>query len=86
MEFLNFIGRRFDSLKERRRNSKLEKRTRKLDILSCETINVMEFNGRLYVAFDGVPIVRVDDLKVKTPELLAQSREDFLAWKAKFDA
>lgn len=86
MEFLNFIGRRFDSLKERRRASKLEKRTRKLDILSCETINVMEFNGRLYVAFDGVPIVRVDDLKVKTPELLAQSREDFLAWKAKFDA
>lgn len=86
MEFLNFIGRRFDSLKERRRISKLEKRTRKLDILSCETINVMEFNGRLYVAFDGVPIVRVDDLKVNTPELLAQSREDFLAWKAKFDA
>lgn len=33
-----------------------------------------------------VPIVRVDDLKAKAPEILAQAREDYLAWRAKFNA
>lgn len=62
------------------------KRCHYLDNLSCESINVTEFNGRLHISYKGVPIVRVDDLKGKAPEILAQSREDYLAWKAKFNA
>lgn len=60
------------------------KRANMLENLSCENINVMEFNGRLYVSYKGVPIVRVEDLKVKATELLAQSRVDYLNWKEKF--
>lgn len=62
-----------------------QKRAIMLDNLSCEDINVMEFNGRLYISHNGVPIVRVEDLKVKAPELLVQAREDYLAWKSKFN-
>ena len=54
--------------------------------LSCENINVTEFNGRLYISYKEVPIVRVDDLKGKAPDILAQAREDYLAWKEKFNA
>lgn len=61
------------------------KRQNSLKRLSCTDINVVEFNGRLYIAYQGVPVVRVDDLKVKAPELLSQAREDYLMWKELFD-
>lgn len=76
----------FKKLREQYHAARLQKRAKHLDNLICESINVTEFNGLLYIAYNGVPIVRVDDLKVNAPELLAQSREDYLAWKAKFDA
>lgn len=50
---------------------------------ACENINVTEFDGRIYISYDGIPIVRVEDLKVKPTELLAQARVDYLAWKKK---
>ena len=31
-------------------------------------------------------IVSADDLKGKAPDILAQAREDYLAWKEKFNA
>ena len=53
------------------------------ELTARENINVTEFDGRIYIAYDGIPIVRVDDLKVKPTELLAQARIDYLAWKEK---
>lgn len=73
-------------ISERAHEAKQSKRKQDLDNLSCEYINVTEFNGRVYIAYKGVPVVRVEDLKTKVPELLAQSREDYLAWKDKFNA
>lgn len=86
MKILKSIRQFFKNLREQYHTARQQKRVQHLDNLSCESINVTEFNGRLYIAYNGVPIVRVDDLKVKAPELLAQSREDYLAWKAKFNA
>lgn len=86
MNPLKSISKSFRNVRERYHTAKQQKRARRLDNLSCESINVTEFNGRLYIAYSGVPVVRMDDIKVKVPELLAQSREDFLAWKAKFNA
>lgn len=46
-----------------------------------ENINVTEFDGRIYISYDGIPIVRVEDLKVKPTELLVQARKDYLSWQ-----
>ncbi len=86
MKLTQTIRQWFRKLKENHREYRKLKRAQYLDNLSCEKINVMEFNGRMYVSYNGVPIVRIEDLKVKAPELLAQAREDYLAWKEKFNA
>lgn len=85
MKLLHFITQAFIRLREKSRNSKLQKRAKYLENLSCESINVMEFDGRLHISFNGAPVIRIDELKGKVPEILAQSREDFLAWKNKFN-
>lgn len=86
MKFINAIRNWLKRINERSKAACQECRSKQLENISCKSINVTEFNGRLYIAYDGVPIVRVDDLKAKAPEILAQAREDYLAWRAKFNA
>lgn len=86
MKILQSIRQVWKRFREQYHASKHQKHVQYLDNLSCESINVTEFNGRLHISYKGVPIVRVDDLKGKAPEILAQSREDYLAWKDKFNA
>lgn len=52
---------------------------------SCIRLQMMEFNGKEYISFDGVPIARLENLKNKAPEFLAQAREDFVAWSERFN-
>lgn len=52
---------------------------------SCKRLQMMEFDGREYISFDGVPVARLENLKSKAPEFLAQAREDFVAWSEKFN-
>jgi len=85
MKFFNAIRNWLKRIKENSEATCQERRARQLENISCKNINVVEFNGRLYIAYDGVPIVRVDDLKSKAPEILAQAREDYLAWREKFN-
>ncbi len=84
MKIFNAILNWLKQVKEKSKAIKKERQAKELENLSCEQINVIEFNGRLYISYKGVPIVRVDELKAKAPEILAQSREDFLLWKQKF--
>lgn len=86
MKILQSIRQTWKRLREQYHASRHQKRVRYLDNLSCENINVTEFNGRLYISYKEVPIVRVDDLKGKAPDILAQAREDYLTWKEKFNA
>ena len=86
MKILQSIRQTWKRLREQYHASRHRKRVRYLVNLSCENINVTEFNGRLYISYKEVPIVRVDDLKGKAPDILAQAREDYLAWKEKFNA
>lgn len=86
MKILKAIRQWLQKSREQYHQTQKLKREHNLDNLSCENINVTEFNGRVYVAYRGIPVVRVEDLKIKVPELLAQSREDYLAWKEKFNA
>lgn len=84
MKFINAICSWLKRIKERHQAACRERKTRQLKNMSCQCINVIEFNGSLFIAYSGVPIVRVDDLKAKAPEILAQAREDYLAWKVRF--
>lgn len=86
MKFIKAICNWLKSVKESSQAKCQERRTKRMENISCKSINVIEFNGRLYIAHDGVPIVRVEDLKAKAPEILAQAREDYLAWDMKFNA
>lgn len=72
-------------IKEQAHEAKQKKREQYLAKTSWEDINVIEFNGRIYISYQDVPIVRVDNLKVEATELLAQAREDYVAWCNKFD-
>lgn len=85
MKILQSIRQTWKRLREQYYASQYQKRVQYLDNLSCENLNVTEFNGRLYISYNGVPVVRVDDLKGKAPDILAQSREDYLLWKDKFN-
>ena len=85
MKMLKSVRQFLKKLREEYSAAKQQKRVQNLKNLSCESINVMEFNGRLYIAYNGVPVVRVDDIKIKVTDLLAQSREDYLTWKVKFN-
>lgn len=86
MKFINAIFNRLKRIKENCQATRQARRLKQLENISCKNINVTEFNGRLYIAYDGVPIVRVEDLKYKAPKILAQAREDYLAWREKFNA
>lgn len=85
MKLLNAFRMWLKRIKEQAHEAKQKKREQNLAKISWEDINVIEFNGRIYITYQDVPVVRVDDLKVKAPELLAQAREDYLAWRDKFD-
>jgi len=86
MKFINAISNWLKRINERSKAACQERRIKQLENISCKSINVTEFNGRVYISYEGVPIVRVDDLKTKVPDTLAQAREDYLAWMAKFNA
>lgn len=51
---------------------------------SCNRLQVMEFNGSLYIAYNGAPVVRVDRLNVEPAKLLTEARKDFVAWRKQF--
>ena len=46
-------------------------------------IQVKEFDGSLYFAFDGVPLVRTNLLKEDITDAIKHSREDYLAFMLK---
>lgn len=71
----------FAKKREDHRKKQETKRKVQNELTAREDINVTEFDGRIYISYDGIPIVRVEDLKVKPTELLVQARKDFLSWQ-----
>lgn len=93
MKFINAICNWLKGVNERSHAKCQERRAKRLENISCNSINVIEFNGHFYISHDGVPIVRVEDLRAKGSdalssmcEALRQAREDYLAWREKFNA
>lgn len=67
------------------KQKRLQANQHRLERLSCESLNVVEFNGKLYVSHHGVPIVPVAALNIDVETMLVDARKDYLTWINKFD-
>lgn len=52
-----------------------------LDAEARECVQVMEYNGDLYVSMNGVPLLAVCDLNETLPEAVAHARQNYKDWK-----
>ena len=84
MKLLKQIKQWWSDFVKDREEKQAVKKQKTLERMSCEVVNVMEFDGKLYVSHNGVPVVPVESLSITVEKLLAQSRKSYLAWQTKF--
>lgn len=56
-------------------------RQAELDAEAREAVQVMEFNGELFVSVNGVPLFGISDIRGTFPEAVANARRNFKDWK-----
>ena len=78
----------FEELKKRvqvwheRRAQRIEAaRQAELDAEARRRVQVMEFNGELFVSVDGVPLLDVSDINGMLPGAVANARRNFKDWR-----
>jgi hypothetical protein len=79
--FMQWLSKKITDRKQR----KAQTNQQRLERLSCESLNVIEFNGKLYVSHQGAPIIPVSALNMDVEKMLVGARKDYLAWINKFD-
>lgn len=79
--FLEEIKKRLQAWHEQRADCIEAERQAELDAEARETVQVMEFNGRLYICVDGVPLFDIDIFKKSVAEVVASGRENYKDWK-----
>lgn len=64
------------------RTARIEsKRQTALDVEAWETVQVMEFNGRLYVSVNDIPMFDIDDVRGSLSDAVARARQNYKDWK-----
>lgn len=79
--FLEEIKKRIQVWHEQRAERIEANRQAMLDAEARKAVQVMEFNGELYVCVNGVPLFGVDDIKGTLPETVAKARQNYKGWK-----
>lgn len=79
--FLDEIKRRLQVWHEQRAERIEAKRQADLDAEAREAVQVMEFNGELFVSMNGVPLLAVYDLNETLPEVVSHARQNYKDWK-----
>ena len=79
--FLDEIKRRLQVWHEQRAERIETKRQARLDAEAREAVQVMEFNGELFVSMNGVPLLAVYDLNETLPEVGSHARQNYKDWK-----
>ena len=79
--FLDEIRKRLQTWHEERANRIEEKRQAQLDSEAREAVQVMEFNGKLYICVDGKPLFDIDIFKDSVAEVVACGRRTYKDWK-----
>lgn len=79
--FLDEIKRRLQVWHEQRAERIETKRHARLDAEAREAVQVMEFNGELYVSVHGIPLFGQSDLSDDLTEAVASGRKTYKDWK-----
>lgn len=72
MKIIQFIQQWWLKLKSKRKAKKEAEHANHLKMISCTSINVMEFSGKLYVSYNGVPIVNVERLNINCSRFIGR--------------
>lgn len=65
---------------KRRNERQAAQRTARNNRRASELVNVVEYNGELYVAYNAVPLVPIKELKGDVTKLLPYMRATFITW------
>lgn len=79
--FLEKIKKRIQVWHEERAERIEANRHARLDAEAREAVQVMEFNGELYVCVNGVPLFGIGDINGTLPEAVAKARQNYKDWK-----
>lgn len=52
-----------------------------LDAEARKSVQVMEFQGRLYVSVSGVPLFDIDDVRGSLTDAITKARTNYKKWK-----
>lgn len=79
--FLEKLKKRLQTWHEERADRMQSKRQARLDAEAREAVQVMEFNGELYVSVHGIPLFGQSDLSDDLTEAVASGRTAYKDWK-----
>ena len=79
--FLDKLKKRLQTWHEERADRMQNKRQARLDAEAREAVQVMEFNGELYVSVHGIPLFGQSDLSDDLTEAVAYGRKAYKDWK-----
>ena len=79
--FLDKLKKRLQTWHEERADRMQNKRQARLDAEAREAVQVMEFNGELYVSVHGIPLFGESDLSDDLTEAVAAGRKAYKDWK-----
>ena len=79
--FLDKLKKRLQTWHEERADRMQNKRQARLDAKAREAVQVMEFNGELYVSVHGIPLFGQNDLSDDLTEAVASARKAYKDWK-----
>ena len=79
--FLDKLKKRLQTWHEERADRMQNKRQARLDVEAREAVQVMEFNGELYVSVHGIPLFGQSDLSDDLAEAVASGRKAYKDWK-----
>lgn len=68
-----------------RRVRKIERVNREVERRSREDIQIMEYRGKMYICYKGMPIVGEEDLGSPWAEVIGRSREVYQSWLSERD-
>lgn len=70
----------YGEYKEYRRGKRLERVKELAKRRSREEVQIMEYDGEMYISYMGIPIVREEDLGAPWIGVLERSREVYEEW------
>ena len=79
--FLDKLKKRLQTWHEEHADRMQNKRQARLDAEAREAVQVMEFNGELYVSVHGIPLFGQSDLSDDLTEAVASGRKAYKDWK-----